>query len=236
MGKNPKRKGGGGNSHDRAVRRSAAVSLRQDSIISAVDRNVTRAPDTPDQKVPITDAPQNTTRTLLIALTGSNIFALCVGGIYEYLSLRGVISVSAAWVVLLFVWLLGIVGIVISEWVWGKGIKHRIWSGIGTAFVLGLLLFGFDRAVTMGARPNPTGQAISSPTNHFSLGTLIQECPAGAEIIDLNNIVATGNGGCGIRINAGNFCLKSRGNLYLLNNKKDGFCVDAAQEKPKGPQ
>ena len=83
-------------------------------------------------------------RALLIALTGSNVFALIVGSIYEYLSLRGVLSRWAAWCVLVFVWLLGVVGIVISEWVWGKGLKQRIWTGIIAAVLLGAILLGFD--------------------------------------------------------------------------------------------
>lgn len=100
-------------------------------------------------KAILPDAHPHTTRALLIALTGSNIFALIVGGIYEYLSLRGVISMSAAWIVLVFVWLLGVIGIVISEFVWGKGIKHRIWWGTGASVVLGLILFGFNSVVSM---------------------------------------------------------------------------------------
>jgi hypothetical protein len=68
--------------------------------------------------------PDSGLRNLIVALLGSNISALFIAGIYEYLSLRGVISVAAAWVVLIFVWLIGLAGIVLSEIVWGKNLHH----------------------------------------------------------------------------------------------------------------
>jgi hypothetical protein len=96
-------------------------------------------------------------RALLIALTSSNIFALIIGGIYEYLALRGVVSTRAAWAVLVFVWLLGVVPIVISERVWGKGPRQRIWSGIIAAVVLGAILVGFDTFISHAlAKPQST--------------------------------------------------------------------------------
>jgi hypothetical protein len=103
---------------------------------------------------------------LLIALTGSNVSALIVGGIYEYLSLRGVISVSAAWVVLAFVWLLGVVGTVISESVWGKGIKHRLWWGVGASVVFGVALIALDGTVSRMAKTQIPAQGANESQHH----------------------------------------------------------------------
>jgi hypothetical protein len=110
---------------------------------------------------PNVDMHAHTTRALLIALTGSNVFALMVGGVYEYLSLRGLISMKFAWAVLVFVWLLGVVGIVISEFVWGRGIKRRLWWGAGASIILGLILFAFDRGVSAIVRSQAT---VSTPS------------------------------------------------------------------------
>jgi hypothetical protein len=100
---------------------------------------------------------------------GSNVFSLIVGGIYEYLSLRGVISMKAAWVVLVFVWLLGVINIVISEWVWGKGPKQRIWTGIVAALVLGAILAGFDAVVSHHLAGQ---QSVPPPPAPVTLGTV----------------------------------------------------------------
>lgn len=109
-------------------------------------------------------------RNFLLALLGSNIFALIVVGIYEYLSLRGVINVRAAWIVLVFVWALGVAEIVLSEIVWGRLLKHRIRIGIGAAFVLALLLIAFDRAVDRLTGPTPpSAVSLAPPTNPLAI-------------------------------------------------------------------
>jgi len=83
----------------------------------------------------------------LFGIIGSNIFALCIAGIYEALSLRGVTSIPASRVVLAFVWLVGVAGIVTSERVWGRGLRHRIlWGSLSAVVLLGLL-FGLDQWV-----------------------------------------------------------------------------------------
>jgi hypothetical protein len=93
-------------------------------------------------------APLAPAHGLLAALMGSNVVALIVGGLYEYLSLRGVVSMGLAWVVLIFVWLLGVFGIVLSEYVWGKGQPHRIRYGFIAAIASAILLFGFHKGVS----------------------------------------------------------------------------------------
>ncbi|HEY5238676.1 MAG TPA: hypothetical protein VIJ62_09880 [Rhizomicrobium sp.] len=96
----------------------------------------------------VREATSDKLRGLAVAFLGSNILALVIASIFEYLSLRGFITVNHAWIVLLIVWLLGIVGIVFSEIVWGRDMQHRVRLGIISAIVLAALLFGFDRLIT----------------------------------------------------------------------------------------
>lgn len=83
-------------------------------------------------------------REIVLALFGSNIFALVVGGVYEYLSLRGIVNMMAAWVVLIFVWLIGVIAIVFSEIVWGRSMKERLITGVSAAAFLAVLLFALN--------------------------------------------------------------------------------------------
>jgi hypothetical protein len=86
-------------------------------------------------------------REIVLALFGSNLFALVVAGIYEYLSLRGIVNMMAAWVVLIFVWLIGVIAIVLSERVWGGSMKQRIITGVSAAVISAALLFGVNALV-----------------------------------------------------------------------------------------
>lgn len=90
----------------------------------------------------------NTARAGILAICSSNLFALIVGGIYEYLSLRGVINVKAAWLVLVFVWFIGVIAIIFSEIVWGRRLRHKFWIGFISAAVLAALLWGLDAGVS----------------------------------------------------------------------------------------
>ena len=91
---------------------------------------------------------KNTARELALALMGSNILSLCIGGIYEYLSLSGHIPTKYAWVVLVFVWVLGTGGIVISEWMWnGNSPRRKLWAAIASV-ILALLLWGLHVGVS----------------------------------------------------------------------------------------
>jgi hypothetical protein len=104
-------------------------------------------------------------RPLVLAILGSNLFALFMGGLYEYLSLRGVVSMKLAWVILVFVWVIGGVAIVTSEWVFGKSIKHKFRWGVVACACLGLLLFGFHNGVSWLVRPPASlpARSISAP-------------------------------------------------------------------------
>ena len=123
------------------------------------------------------------TRSVVLALMGSSLFALFVNGIYEYLALRGVVNTIAAWTVLIITWAIGVTGIVLSELTWGGSVKHRVFSGIAAAIALGILLLGLnfiiDRSAgsvaTASAQIAPSASASGSPAN--SEGCAAQNSP-----------------------------------------------------------
>ncbi|MFZ1962685.1 MAG: hypothetical protein WAU78_04315 [Roseiarcus sp.] len=83
-------------------------------------------------------------RAVILGLIGSNIFSLFVAGLYEYLALRGVTNMTAAWIVLLVTWVVGVIGICLSESVWGRTMKERMWTGALAAVILGGLLLALN--------------------------------------------------------------------------------------------
>src|SRR5258708_6160298 len=81
-----------------------------------------------------TVVPQKQTGLILATVLGSNLFALFIGGIYEFLSLRGVVNVAASRIVLLGVWVIGVVLAVVL--VRFAGIRARFATILGSAIVL----------------------------------------------------------------------------------------------------
>jgi hypothetical protein len=106
------------------------------------------------------------TRNLLVALLGSNVFALFMAGLFECLSLRGVINLGLARVVLAFVWIIGVIGIVISERIWGRGSRDRLLWGLRAAVILALMLYGIHVGVSRVIRVTnvPTQSGPTAPT------------------------------------------------------------------------
>lgn len=96
---------------------------------------------------PSPDSPGNL-RTAILAAAGSSFLSLFVTAICEYLTLRGIISVGAAWIVLAFAWAIGVIGIVLSEIVWGQKLRYRACIGITAAVLLGGSLWAFDLLVS----------------------------------------------------------------------------------------
>lgn len=92
---------------------------------------------------------QGDIRRVLGAGLGSGVLSLVIAGIYEYFSLRGVISVALAWVILVGVWIIAVTGVVISEIVWGQRLRYRAVIGVGFAVALGLGLFGLDKVTSL---------------------------------------------------------------------------------------
>lgn len=113
----------------------------------------------------------NGRQPVIKALLGSNIFGLFIGGIYEYLSLRGVVSMKLAWLVLIFAWGVGVIGIVLSEWIWGQEIRHKVRWGIVGSVVLAALLLAIHVSVNsilihnkVEAKAHPISLPQSQPT------------------------------------------------------------------------
>ncbi len=80
---------------------------------------------------------------IVFALLSSNMFALLLGWIFEFLSLRGVVDVGASRVALVGAWISGVV--IIAVWVWGGGIGAKWRTLFGGAVLLGGMLWGLDK-------------------------------------------------------------------------------------------
>jgi hypothetical protein len=122
------------------------------------------------------------TRGVVLGLFGSNIFSLFVAGLYEFLALRGVINMMAAWVVLLATWLIGVIGICLSEWVWGGTMKQRFWTGSLAAVILGIVLFGLNELVdhiAATAQTTAPDAAVSSEKQNGgqTAGSIVNQGP-----------------------------------------------------------
>lgn len=82
---------------------------------------------------------------LLRGILASAVVTLFLGGIWEYLTLAGVISMGLARVFLVIAWIVGVAGVIVSELVWKKSLKHRALIGAGVAVLLGAAFLGLDR-------------------------------------------------------------------------------------------
>jgi hypothetical protein len=79
---------------------------------------------------------------IALALVSSNLFGLFLAGIYEFLSLRGVVNVQASRLVLFAVWL---IGCLLSGFVaWAFGIKAKVRTAGASGLILFVLLWGLD--------------------------------------------------------------------------------------------
>ncbi len=88
---------------------------------------------------------------IFFALLSSNMFALLVGWIFEFLSLRGVVNLGASRIALAGAWVSGVV--IVAVWVWGKGISAKWPTLIGSSVLLAGLLWGLDM---WAPKPPPT--------------------------------------------------------------------------------
>ena len=71
----------------------------------------------------------------------------------------------------------------------------------------------------------------ANKTSASALGIPVAECPPNAMRIDMDNVTATGNGLCGIKVE-GNVCLIMHGQAYLSGNGTGGLCADSPQQSP----
>jgi hypothetical protein len=133
---------------------------------------------------------------LVIALIGSNLFALFVEAIYEYLTLLGVVTLDHAWLALLFAWIVAVIGISVSVRALSKTVAQRL-CGVIAAMVLGVVLIGFHTymiyslklpalpsppAPPVAPRIMPSQTAIDSPCANLNAGANAQiVCHSGGD-------------------------------------------------------
>src|ERR1700675_1400744 len=79
---------------------------------------------------------------ILFALVCSNIFALFITLVFEFLSLRGVVDVNASRLVLFAAWGCGVV--IICAFAWGKGIRAKWRTVFSGSLLLAVVLWALD--------------------------------------------------------------------------------------------
>ena len=84
----------------------------------------------------------------ILGFLASNLLALVIGGLYEYLALRDIKGILPAWIVLAFVWCVAVLGIVFSTMFWKKEIAERVSWSVSAALLLGVCLFLLDHKIT----------------------------------------------------------------------------------------
>ncbi len=98
---------------------------------------------------------------LLRALLGCGALGLVGAGIYAYLSVAGVVHLGLARIILSGVWLVAVVAVVVSEVVWGRGTKHRVWVCILAGILLAVIFVCLDR---WAIKHRPEAPKFPSPT------------------------------------------------------------------------
>jgi hypothetical protein len=121
---------------------------------------------------PIPEPPSTRSQVWLItwALITSNVFALLITFVFEFLSLRGVVDLDASRVVLVAAWLTGLV--IVCAFVWGKGIRARLKTVFGGSVLLAALLWALDvwaPKPAIIADPDHLSFDTSLPRENFSL-------------------------------------------------------------------
>ncbi len=114
-------------------------------------------------------------RFLFVTLLSSNLFALFVGGLYEYLALRGVVNMAASRVVLIGVWLIGI--LIASIIIWASSAYRKRLTFAVSAIFLGLALWSLDAYVSrlIARKPQPVS-ATPAPVSIY-LGCSMDHLP-----------------------------------------------------------
>jgi hypothetical protein len=105
---------------------------------------------------------RNRVLVVAFALICNNLFSLFVGGIYEYLSLRGVVNVDASRYVLFFCWVFGSLGIVICVVMLVDEPKKKLWVIAPSVLVLGLFLGVVDVLVPRPEPSRPAAQPVGA--------------------------------------------------------------------------
>jgi hypothetical protein len=119
-------------------------------------------PSAPEDQQPIQIIPPTTHagNPVVRGFLASGAVAVFIGSIYAYFSVAGLIHMGTARTILVFAWLVGIAGIIVSETIWGKRSAHKVRIGIGCAIALAIILVALD-AWTVRHVPEPTKQATA---------------------------------------------------------------------------
>jgi hypothetical protein len=92
-------------------------------------------------------------RPFVAGLLASGAVAIFLDAIWAYLAVSGLVHMASARVILVFGWLVGVTGIVLSGSVWGRSLVHKIRIGVASAIILGVTLYGLDCWTTSRYRP-----------------------------------------------------------------------------------
>lgn len=87
---------------------------------------------------------QEKARRLIVTLLASGPFAIVLGALWAYLSISGLVHMMTARIVLTFAWVVAVLAIIISSYVWGRPVVHRIRIGLFSAIILALAAYGLD--------------------------------------------------------------------------------------------
>ena len=108
--------------------------------------------------------------TLVKRIVGSALVVFIVTLLIAALTFYGVINMALARLCLILVFLLGVGGIVFSEWVWSQDRKMKIWVGIGATIVWAISLVGLDRwATRVNVSVAPNVLTFSSPNQTYTI-------------------------------------------------------------------
>ena len=81
---------------------------------------------------------------MLGSVLGSAALAIVLDAIWCYFAVSGLVHTGSARSILVFAWAIGTLGIVISDWIWGKPFVHRVRLGVFASAILGIMLIGLD--------------------------------------------------------------------------------------------
>jgi hypothetical protein len=164
---------------------------------------------------------------LVRGLLGSGGGAIVFAAISEYLALAGVVdSLAAARLFLIFAGLVGFVGVLVSEIVWGKSRKTIVLTAIATAFVLSLGLWRLDLwTVRYRLAHAPPAIAPQTPSPNSGVVGLGVE----GEGAILNDVVIDHFGSTGVANKAGKLSLNHSqisGERVGLDNQNPSATID----------
>ena len=100
--------------------------------------------------------PKSQGMLILFALVSSNLFALLLGWLFEFLSLRGVVNVAASRLMLFGAWATG--ALIVCLWAWGTNIKAKIPTAVAGSILLAALLWGLDAWAPKPSMPVPSSR------------------------------------------------------------------------------